>query len=43
MVRRKIKIHSIVIEVTTVGKQTLTKVAVVYINIIANILFILSY
>jgi len=35
-VRRKIKTHNMVIEETTVGKQTLTKVAIVYIRGITN-------
>ncbi len=35
-IRRKIKTHNLVIEETTVGKQTLTKVAIVYIKGITN-------
>lgn len=35
-VRRKLKTHNLVIEETKVGKQSLTKVAVIYINGITN-------
>jgi spore germination protein KA len=35
-IRRKIKTHNLVIEETKVGKQSLTKIAIVYINGITN-------